>query len=87
MRLRPLAVVLCASLIACPGDDTGETAATTTGTTGTAPTSTGEPATSTAESGEVVTSSSSGTPADGTSTGGGPGLVEVCMATCEHLFV
>lgn len=89
MRLPALTLALCAPLFACPGDDTGETAASTTssngGTETESPTSTGETAATEGSTAAMETSGSTSMPADGTSTGGGPGLVEVCTATCEHL--
>jgi hypothetical protein len=84
MRLRPLALVVCAPLLACPGDDAGDTAASTAGTSGTetgGSTSTGEPATTEGTGSEA---SSSSTAADDT-TGGGVGPIEACITACERL--
>jgi hypothetical protein len=90
MRHALLALVLLTPLFACPGDDEGETAATTvedTTTSGgtTAAASTGEPGNTTGSSGAESTDGSSG-PADGDSTtAGGPSPVDACTASCEHL--
>lgn len=89
MRRAPLAFALFASssLLACPGDDAGETDAVTTGSTGAGTavaTSTGEPATSTGSSGPMATTGSSDAPAD-SSSGGGPSLLDACTAACERL--
>lgn len=90
MRHAFLAIVLSTPLLACPGDDTGETAATTmsdsTGGETTAAASTGEPGTSTGPGGMESTGGSSG-PADGESstTAAGPDPIDACIAACEHL--
>lgn len=91
MRYAWLAVTLVIPLPACPGDDEGETAASTAGSTGSAttatPTSTsGEPATSTGSGGATTAAESSGPPADGGSTtAGGTSPLDACLATCNHL--
>ena len=88
MRRACLAVVLVTvPLLACPGDDGGDSGASTAAGSSSATTaagSTGEPQTSTGSTGEASTSGSTG-PADGTSTGGGPDPVAACTAACEHL--
>jgi hypothetical protein len=90
MRRAPLALVLALAtpLHACPGDDEGETAATTAGSSSggatTAPTSTGEPPTSTGSSGPASTGGTLG-PADGSTTDGGPSPIDACTAACERL--
>jgi len=87
MRRTGLLLALCAPLLACPGDDEGETDASSAGSSGlgtTAATSTGEPATGPDGSGAATTSGSSG-PANDGSSGGEAGPLEACVATCERL--
>lgn len=88
MRHALLAVVLLTPLFACPGDDEGETAATTqaasTGSSTTAAASTGEPESTTGSGGAEPTGGSSGA-ADGSTTAGGPSPTDACTAACEHL--
>lgn len=90
MRYAWLALPFVAPLLACPGDDEGETAASTTSPTGTSDVATssptGEPATSTGASGTTV-AESSGPPADGSSstTAGGVTPLDACLDTCNRL--
>ena len=94
MRYAWLGFVLVIPLLACPGDDEGETAASTTsnGNTSAAtstPTSTGGETTatdSTGPSGTTTAAESSGPPADGSSTtAGGTSSLDACLATCNRL--
>lgn len=92
MRYAWLGFALVTPLLACPGDDEGETAASTTsnGNTSAAtstPTSTGgETAASTGPSGTTTAAESSGPAADGSSTtAGGTSSLDACLATCHRL--
>ena len=90
MRLARLGLAFVISpLLACPGDDEGETAASTASSTGEASTSTatttGEPETTTGSGGAMTTTGSSGLPGDDSSSGGGANPVDACTASCEHL--
>lgn len=90
MRYAWLALPFVAPLLACPGDDEGETASSTSPTTDAAtasPTGTsGEPATSTGPSGTTTAAESSGPPADGSSTtAGGATPLDACLDTCNRL--
>lgn len=97
MRRTWLALAFVAApLLACPGDDEGETAASsgpvTTGVGTSAPTTTsdesGGASMGSGGSGEATTASgSSGPPADdGSTTAAGATPLDACLATCNHLI-
>lgn len=91
MRCAWLAAPLMIALLACPGEDEGETNASTAEGTGAAttapPTGTsGEPATSTGSGAATTAADTSRPPADGGSTtAAGTSPLDACLATCNHL--
>jgi len=86
-------VIVSVPFLACPGDDEGETAASTgnvtTGVSTSTPTDSGESGgSSTGPSGTSMATGSSGPPADGegsSTTAAGTSPLDACLATCNHL--
>lgn len=83
MRHAVLALLL--PMLGCPGDDQGETAASTAGSgADTAAPNTGEPEPTVGSSGTAEPSSTAGTSGEGPTTAGSNAF-EACVAHCEHL--